>query len=293
MGRPRKNPVSKENMVENNNNPVYKEADNSGHNPICDVVSALDSAEIVVEAPIIITSPTDNSVNTTMVGAESTPTPRRIDPEWNDYVMSHFVDDELIDGKPNASGLRRVFEKLIGIVTAVDVNVIQPPNPENDNHAVVSTQLTYFSLQNGLGTIRVSDAADVFIGNTAEPFYRHPVATAATIAESRCYRKELRLRTISSEENQAPKGEQAEIQKIMESAPQLATPIQKNTIEKLCKVVGIKNVDKLLAVVLGAEPIKTMGSISEEEGKKVLRMLNKYQTGPKKGGEVVPEELFQ
>ena len=34
--------------------------------------------------------------------------------EWNDYVMSHFRKDELIDGNPICAGLRRVAAILLG-----------------------------------------------------------------------------------------------------------------------------------------------------------------------------------
>lgn len=285
MGRPKKQNVIDTRESEVLTNPIYDKN-------MTVITDLLNNAEVQVEAPVII-NPEMTNKESIIVSPEQNPTPKRIDPEWHDYVMSHFVEDELIDGKPNAAGLRRVFEKLMGPILLVDINVIQTPTPENNNHAVVSAKIEYYSIQNAMGRIIVSDVADVYQGNTAEPFYRHSTATAATIAESRCYRKELRLRTISSEESNVPKGEQAEIQNIIENAPQIATPAQKNAIEKLCQVTGIKNIDKLISIVLGPDPVKTMGTISEDEAKVILRTLNKYQSGPKKGGEVIPSELFE
>ena len=43
--------------------------------------------------------------------------------DWNDYVMSHFKSNELIDGNPICAGLRRVAEFLLGEI--VDSGPVQ------------------------------------------------------------------------------------------------------------------------------------------------------------------------
>jgi len=53
-------------------------------------------------------------------------------PEWNDYVMSHFQDNELIDGNPLTAGLRRVAEILVGEIISskpIDVQRIETGDP--------------------------------------------------------------------------------------------------------------------------------------------------------------------
>ena len=40
--------------------------------------------------------------------------PDYLSPEWDAYVMEQFAPHELMDGHPNAAGLRRVAELLLG-----------------------------------------------------------------------------------------------------------------------------------------------------------------------------------
>ncbi len=255
-------------------------------------IELLNAAVPENENTIIITNDSTDS-NQSIVSPQDNPPPKRTDPEWHDYVMGHFVEDEMINGKPNSAGLRRVFELLIGIPTSITTRVIQSPNTSNDNHAVVEVNVSYYDKSSASYLLTtISDAADVFIGNTAEPFYRHSVATASTIAESRCYRKALRLRVISADEDSQPKGEQAEIQNIIEQNTQNITPAQRRSIEVLSSKLGIKHIDKLLVVIFGQDSNKNLDNLSKDEAMTVLRQLNKYQNGPKKDGVVVPNELY-
>ena len=61
-------------------------------------------------------------------------TPQITSLEWNDYVMSLFEEDELIENRPLSAGLRRVSELVLGrIVSSGPVQVfhtVPMPSPQ-------------------------------------------------------------------------------------------------------------------------------------------------------------------
>jgi len=116
-------------------------------------------------------------------------------PEWNDYVMSHFQENELIDGMPLAAGLRRVSEVLIGKVVFSGPTQVFPPKDDNSHGR--ATVVWKVEFDNGMC---FSDVADCWEGNTDDAFCVFAVATAATRAEARALRKALRIRAVSAEE---------------------------------------------------------------------------------------------
>ena len=64
-------------------------------------------------------------------------------PEWNDYVMSHFQDNELIDGNPLTAGLRRVSELLIGVIVDSKPTQIFPVQGDGVGRATVAYEVTF------------------------------------------------------------------------------------------------------------------------------------------------------
>ena len=106
-------------------------------------------------------------------------TPNVTDPEWNDYVLSLFVNSEMYDGRPLCAGLRRVAELLLGrIVSSRPTQVFPPSGGDEIGRATVIWESVF-----------EDDTFCVF--NTA---------TAATRAEGRALRKALRLKTVAAEE---------------------------------------------------------------------------------------------
>ena len=117
------------------------------------------------------------------------------DSNWHDYVMGHFTEDELIDGKPIVSGLRRVSQLLIGKITSSLPSIIIPPkNDDSIGRATVSWVVTF---DNGQA---FGDVASSWEGNTDTIFSTYVVETAATRAEARALRKALGLKVISADE---------------------------------------------------------------------------------------------
>jgi hypothetical protein len=116
-------------------------------------------------------------------------------PEWSDYVMSLFKEDELINGMPISAGLRRVAELVLGPI--VDSGPLQVFPPKEDHDHGRATVMWRVEFANGT---RYADVADSWEGNTDENFCPYTVATAATRAEARSLRKALRLRKVSADE---------------------------------------------------------------------------------------------
>jgi hypothetical protein len=126
--------------------------------------------------------------------------------EWPAWVMTHFNEDELVDGNPTTDGLRRVVEKVLGPILYSKAIVYQSPSCLNGFHACVGHEVTILWMHPDPGMAEhervFSDVADVYKGNLPdERFARFASATAATRAEGRALRKALRLkRVIAAEE---------------------------------------------------------------------------------------------
>lgn len=124
------------------------------------------------------------------------------DPNWTEFVISQLDPSELRDGHPTVDGLRRITEVLVGDIVCVQSDVLQVPNPENENRATVKVSVVVddrFSHR----TYQMDGSADVWSRNTDPIYAKHPVATAESRAESRAYRRLLRLRNIISAEEVA------------------------------------------------------------------------------------------
>ena len=116
-------------------------------------------------------------------------------PDWNEYVMELFEENELIDGMPLSAGLRRVSELVLGPVrSSGPVQVFPPKDDHSHGSATVVWKVDFMNGQS------FSDVADCWEGNTDDTFCAFSVATAGTRAEARALRKALRLRSVAAEE---------------------------------------------------------------------------------------------
>ena len=57
---------------------------------------------------------TPSNTETGVTDIVETNAPSMTSPEWNEYVLSLFEENELIDGNPLVAGLRRVAEVVLG-----------------------------------------------------------------------------------------------------------------------------------------------------------------------------------
>lgn len=212
------------------------------------------------------------------------------DKDWNPYLLTHFSEEELIEKRPTCDGLRRVFEVLIGEIIGCDCEVLQVPDVNNNNRATVSCKLTYRAyLSNTVKTI--TDATDVSVWNTELTFAKFPVATACTVAESRCLRKGLRYKGLSREESNQPTIEQQKTADIIMSSTSKATDNQKNAIVKLCTRLAIDPAKLLSSIpsITGG----TLDTLDSNEATEVMKVINDYQRGPDNGGKAIPDSLMK
>lgn len=144
---------------------------------------------------IELESPSSEGVDTSVKDVIEIDGPSPTDPEWNDFVMEQFTEDELFSDRPVCAGLRRVAELLLGpIVSSRPTQVFPPQSGDDCGRATVVWEVIF---QNGQV---FSDVADCWEGNTDDAFVPFNVATAATRAEGRALRKALRIKTVAAEE---------------------------------------------------------------------------------------------
>lgn len=189
------------------------------------------------------------------------------DDGWTDYVMSNFTEKELVNGKPNIRGLRRVIRVLVGNVIDNEVEVVQAPGPwPGEDRTLTPAVVVYrMTIQKEDGySISVSDTADSYIGNTDKNFAMYPTAIATTRAEARCLRKALNLSVCSAEELNSPQEIQYE-----EDGP--ITETQKGLIDMQFRRANINGAAYLAACNKG-KPM-TLEQLSSKKAEKICENL--------------------
>lgn len=207
---------------------------------------------------------------------------------WTDYVLSLLREDEKADGKyPKYNGLVRIAAMLKFEIIDTTVQIVQSPEPANNNRATAIATIRY-ALHEGSygipsGVYSQCDAADCSAINTRKPFSFHPVATASTMAQSRVLRKILRLNTHTAEEMNAPDGIEGKMAEEMDDRSRGITVLQKNLITSVCQRLEI-DLTKFLVEFLHLDASKvtpeTLGTITETEAQHLMRQLQGFQKNP-------------
>jgi len=221
-----------------------------------DILSAVDTEALSAESALI--QPAFNSEN------------------WSEWVISQFADDELENGAPTCDGLRRVAEDVLGPIAKVEVIKNDTPTVTNKGNATVVVGITIEPvLLEGHPrygkSIYVEDLADANKLNTPEEIFKHPSATAGTRAESRAYRKMLRLRKVLTAE------ELASNESNLDEEWSPSTPItdqQITVIDMLCKRTNINPLD---FINCGDSKYVCVEQVSEQSAQKMLQYLNRIQ----------------
>jgi len=195
---------------------------------------------------------------------------------WSEWVLSQFADDEMENGAPTCDGLRRVAENILGPIEKVEVIKNDTPNVNNKGNATVVVGVTISPVhleghpRHG-SYIYVEDLADANRLNTPEEIFKHPSATAGTRAESRVYRKMLRLKKVLAAE------ELASNESSLDESWSPSTPItdqQITVIEMLCKRTNINVID---FINCGDSKYVCIEQVSEQSAQKMLQYLNRIQ----------------
>ncbi len=212
--------------------------------------------------------------------------------EWNDYILSKFDKNELIDGNPTCAGLRRVAEDILGdIVVSRPTHIFPSTDSNGPGRATVVFEIVIDWMNSGqLRTF--SDVADVWHGNTDDLFCAHPVATASTRAEGRALRKALKIRCLAAEELTRKKDVESIVRQSIQAAPidgewkeddQISGP-QINFIDGKCKQLNI-NVVKFINI--GDKQYSSIIEVTKKTASKMLGVLNDYQNHTKN----IPEHI--
>jgi hypothetical protein len=212
--------------------------------------------------------------------------PNYTDPEWEDYVMSHFTDSELSNGCPRVHGLRRVTEKLLGeIITSGPVNVNSIEDGRTGKAVVIFSVIIAW-MKDGvefteggskIPTREFRATASSWCNNTDDMFAVYPEAIAETRAEARALRRALRLSKVSADEITNKDTALIATEEIDRMTPsgESITDQQKSLIIKLCERNQI-NVNKFINN--GSKKYSSIDDISRETAGKMLQRLNDYQT---------------
>tara|TARA_B100000287_G_scaffold353940_1_gene343901 strand:- start:2334 stop:3101 length:768 start_codon:yes stop_codon:yes gene_type:complete len=203
--------------------------------------------------------------------------PNITSPEWNDYVLSLFADNELFDGRPTCAGLRRVSELVLGqIVSSRPTQIFPPTSGDEVGRSTVVWEVVF-----GDGSV-FSDVADSWEGNTDDMFCVFNTATAATRAEGRALRKALRLRTVAAEE--MTKKDTASIVKSISQTKRVETEgeyddsyrmsdAQANFIDSKCKQLNLSVVEFFSEVF----DLNVKRKIDKRQASDAIKKLNDYQ----------------
>lgn len=263
--------------------------------------------EVEFEEEVDSTIPTDKDY--TNVSYDS--------PEWSNFVMEHFNDDELTDGNPTVPGLRRVASKLLGDIVVsgpVSVQTHFPDNPMEVGRACVTYEVQIawaFGLTSFVDErlpVRVFRAvAGSYLGNTDDDYAIYPEAIAETRAEGRALRKALGLKSVVCDEELTSKSAADSVNSHKSvfdesarewSADQPIEPSQAAIIDLKCKALDI-SVEKFinLAYYEGRSATKAYESINDVPrgmAGHMVKQLTKYQsnTGDKSESSNIPEVIL-
>ena len=217
-------------------------------------------------------SNTDTSVkNVVMEDA-----PSMLSPEWHDYAMALFEENELVNGHPLVAGLRRVCELVLGPMTFSGPTWVKPT--DRDDHHGRATVVFTVEFANG---IKCAEVADSWEGNTDDTFCAFAVAIASTRAEARALRKVLKIRGVAAEEltkkdtakivrdiskqNNSSSGDYDDSSRMSDA--------QYNFIDIKCKQLNVDGA-KLLKDIFN---VSNSRKISKKVASDIIDRLNEYQ----------------
>jgi hypothetical protein len=262
-------------------------------------MTEINAEDIDFENGDLFESAIVNGVNKTRDVIEAvTEGPDPLSPEWHDYVMSQFLDSELVEinGEkyPNAYGLRRVAEKLLGTIIATKpVQTFMSADSTTNSPGRVTVVYEVAIRLYETGDVKVvGDIAEVFSLNCDDMFLAYPAATACTRAEGRCLRKALKLRCVAAEEITRNKDVTKAVQAAIQSKPtdgsyNEADPISSAQIGLLDVKCKQMNIDLLKFINIGEKTYNKIEEVSKKTGSVMIQLLGEYQNNTKK----VPDSI--
>lgn len=229
---------------------------------------------------------TPSNTDTSVKNKVESDAPSMLSPEWHDYAMTLFQEDELMNGHPLVNGLRRVSELVLGPMSFSGPTWVKPT--DRDDHHGRATVIFTIEFASGL---RCSEVADSWEGNTDDMFCAFAVAIASTRAEARALRKVLKIKGVAAEEltkkdtakivrdiskqNNSSAGEYEDSGRMSDA--------QYNFIDVKCKQLNV-NGGKIFKDMFKVDQNR---KISKKVASDIIDVLNNYQ----KDKSTIPSEL--
>jgi hypothetical protein len=202
--------------------------------------------------------------------------PKITDKNWVDFVLSHFDDDEMVEGCPTVDGLRRVAELLLGPILEGRAHVVEAANLlNNGGRATAEYTVTFAWTRDALGKDdrrTFTDAADVSDANCDPAYARFAAAMAATRAEGRAYRKALKLKRVVAVE------EITSVPVNHETNEGFIDRSQRTFIEVLCKR---NDINVLAFVNSGKRQYAEITEVEHRTAQLMVKTLSDYQRNAK------------
>jgi hypothetical protein len=229
---------------------------------------------------------TPSNTDTSVKNVVTEDAPSMLSPEWHEYAMNLFEEDEMMNGHPLVTGLRRVSELVLGPMSFSGPTWVKPT--ERDDHHGRATVIFTVEFASGL---KCSEVADSWEGNTDDMFCAFAVAIASTRAEARALRKVLKIKGVAAEE--LTKKDTAKIVRDLSKQTNSTSgdyndqgrmsDAQYNFIDVKCKQLNV-NGSKFFKEVFNVDQAR---KISKKIASDIIDRLNDYQRD--KGS--IPESL--
>lgn len=213
------------------------------------------------------------------------------DPEWKEYVLSHFNDSEVFEVNkqryPSLAGLRRVTELLVGDIVfsgPVDHRTTHP-TPELPLGActvVYEIQLLWKLgmpeyLTDALPQKTFRGMAGAHQNNVDDDFALYPEAIAETRAEARALRKALSLSVVSYDEITTKKVADIVVKQEVKNPDwnpeDMINDTQKTAIMMKCEQ---GNIDVTKFINSGAKQYESIDQITKGTAAAMIKTLSAY-----------------
>lgn len=192
----------------------------------------------------------------------NTETPKITEPGWTDFIISQLQPHEFNQGVPNVAGIRRMVMLYIGKIKSSTTEIIQYPQPENENRA---TAVHTLIVETPDGEITVNGAADLSRGSASSKYKDYLVSSVDTRAEGKALRRLLQLNIPAAEEmdEEVKDGERIKDVQIIS----IDILCKNNKINVMNLVKKYYEVDKLnkLSYEQAAEIVKKISAIQRKE----------------------------
>lgn len=223
--------------------------------------------------------------------------PMPCDPEWKDYVLSHFTANELfeVNGEkyPSLAGLRRVTELLLGDVMVSGPVDHRTSHPDTNNPLGACTVIYEVQVAWKLGVSEYLDMdasmlpVKIFRGmaganqnNIDGDFGLYPEAIAETRAEARALRKALSLSVVAYDELCNKKvenvlAEKTPVQSVVSdwNPEDMINETQKTTIMFKCDQLGI---DVMKFINSGSKQYESIDSVTKGTAAAMIKRVSSY-----------------